>query len=221
MLIEESIWITNSIFKNKLDNISPVLNLGSSSLDFRQRIQPFINENIFMPLNLKGVKVVHTDIQNDVGVDLVGDLSDKAFVDILKQNHFKTVICSNLLEHLIDETRVVICKTIDEILMKESLAIITVPRIYPYHEDPIDTWYRPSVNELMMLFPNFKLIEGSYVKGQDSFFSELKKRPLNMFLSIIKLFIPFYKFSEWKNDIKYLPKWFRRYEVTCIIIMKK
>lgn len=36
--------------------------------------------------------------------------------------------------------------------------------MYPVHEDPIDTLFRPTIQEIEKLFPNFKLVTGLYVK---------------------------------------------------------
>lgn len=221
MFIEEAEWINNTLNKYDKDELSPLLNIGSSSLYFRTVQQSFIHSNIFLPLNSRDVKVLHTDIQKDEGVDLVGDLSDPDFINLLVNNKFRSILCSNLFEHLEIDVRLKVCHAIDKILIPKGYLIITVPYIYPFHADPIDTWYRPSINELSGLFPSYEIIESKYVENNNSYFTELKKRPFNLFLSALKLLIPFYKFSEWKNNIKYLPNWFRNYKVTCLLLQKK
>ena len=189
MFLEESFWINEVLNKHAVDELSPLLNIGSSSLRFREKVQPFIAENIFQPLAKKNIKVLHTDLQNEIGVDLVGDLADAKFVNQLKSMNFKSIICSNLLEHLEIETRLIVCTTLMNIINEGGLIVMTVPRIYPYHQDPIDTWYRPDAAELAGLFPGFKLIEKKYIRTETSFFSELKLRPMNVIFSKIKLFM--------------------------------
>lgn len=221
MFIEESVWISSSLQKLEVDSISPLLNIGSSTAHFREVEQAFINDNIFKKLVNRGVKVMHTDLQKDEGVDLVGDLTDGYFTDKLRELKFKAIICSNLLEHLEEITRLKICKVLDDILEKNGYLILTVPKVYPYHEDPIDTWYRPDLDQLAACFPAFKIIEQFNVLSDVSFFDELKRRPKNLLMSFIKLFLPFYKYTQWVNDVKYFPKWFKKYNVSCVLLQKK
>ena len=133
MKIEESIWIANNILKLATPG-QKLLNIGSSTGRFRNQIQPHIAMNIFNPLKENGITVIHTDIQNSDGVDLVGDLIDEEFVKVLEREQFDFILCSNLLEHL--EEIDPICNTIVRILKKNGYAIITVPYNYPYHLDP-------------------------------------------------------------------------------------
>lgn len=46
MLYEESIWLGNQNRSLLQHEISPVLNVGSSTLHFRKVVQPHIQENI-------------------------------------------------------------------------------------------------------------------------------------------------------------------------------
>lgn len=220
MLKEESIWISNSLQKLDVKDISPLLNIGSSTAHFREVEQAFIHENIFKLIQAKGVVVVHTDLQEDAGVELVGNLMDDDFIKVLKARKFNSIICSNLFEHLEENTRMEVCKVLCDILNEKGFLLLTVPYIYPYHEDPIDTWYRPNLKSLANCFPSFEIIEKSYVRSNLSYFDELKVRPKNLIMSIIKLLIPFYKHKQWLNDIKYFPFWFSKYQVSCILLRK-
>ena len=95
MLIEESKWIG----KELLDISKPgfnVLNIGSSSEEFRTKVQPHIDNNIFRLLKENNIKVIHTDIVNQKGVDIVGDLTKPEFIIQLKKNKYDLVLCSNL-----------------------------------------------------------------------------------------------------------------------------
>lgn len=47
MLVEESIWIAEKIKEILLEEPFPVLNIGSSTLVYRTKKQPFIQNNIF------------------------------------------------------------------------------------------------------------------------------------------------------------------------------
>ena len=77
-----------------------------------------------------------------------------------KAIHPKTVLCCNMFEHVDDRYKFAsIC---DEVLSPGGYLLITVPHSYPYHLDPIDTMFRPSVDEIAKLFPYYELVEGMY-----------------------------------------------------------
>ena len=95
MLSEESIWIRNIIKENFSDDDFPLLNIGSSTEEFRKKTQPDIYSNVFAPLIKAKKKVFHTDIKDEIGVDLVGDLNEELF-----RNHLKSLSKPTLLRLL-------------------------------------------------------------------------------------------------------------------------
>ena len=101
MHLQEAIWINQIINKNQ-KNIKKLLNVGSSTEEFRKILQPHIDKYIFKNLREKEVEVLHLDYKKDEGVDIQCDiLNQEEVINISKQN-FDTVICSNLLEHVKD-----------------------------------------------------------------------------------------------------------------------
>jgi hypothetical protein len=88
--------------------------------------------------------IIHLDAQVAPGVDIVGDITADEF-DIGEVRAFDVVICTNLLEHVLARTQ-----TIQrlEAVCAEHL-FVTVPGYFPYHEDPIDTMYRPTRGQLV------------------------------------------------------------------------
>ena len=130
MLIEEAKWIGEELKKICKPN-HKLLNIGSSNLKHRNLVQPHMNEYIFKPLYLKNVKIVHTDIKADEGVDLVGELTDQKFINELYKETFECLMCTNLLSILHKD---IIINTIDKILKKGAYCLITVPYNYPYHQ---------------------------------------------------------------------------------------
>ena len=124
-----------------LRGISPLLNLGSSTRHFRETTQPHIERELFGPLREAGVKVVHCDLKKDVGVDVAGDILESEVMRRLKTRGFKCILLSNLLEHVRD--RAAVALACEEIVGPGGFILATVPSSYPYHADPIDTYYRP------------------------------------------------------------------------------
>lgn len=155
----EADWIRAELMSRGADEMSPIANIGSQTLEFRTKKKPHIENRLFRPLREAGYKVVNIDIQKDEGVDLAGDLTDPAFVATLKKMGFRSVICSNLLEHLAD--RGPLSSALIDIVANGGRVVVTVPHCYPYHPDPIDTLYRPSPEELAKAFPGMKLVKGS------------------------------------------------------------
>ena len=227
MKIEESKWIAREIinYSKKGDKL---LNIGSSSLNFRTNIQPHIHKNIFDFVSKKGVKITHTDIQDVEGVDLVGDLLDEEFVKTLENEQFDIIVCSNLLEHL--EEIDPVCKTIEKILKKNGLAIITVPYNYPYHLDPIDNMFRPTVKELQEKFLKLRKLKGIILKTKSfnkalnkteaNYFQKLINQPKMFLLILFRVFLPFYKFQVWKKTMFGVVRLFKPFSVTCLVLKK-
>ena len=105
---------------------------------------------MFAPLREAGVKVVHCDLKEDHGVDFAGDILDPEVRHRLKGMGFKCILLSNVLEHVRDRKEVT--AACEEIVGRGGFILATVPSSYPYHADPIDTYYRPSPAELAKTF---------------------------------------------------------------------
>ena len=86
MNLLESKWLGERLAAISDDQLFPLLNIGSSTLEFRTVTQPYIDHNIFTPLRKRGGTVYHADIKAAPGVDLVGDLLDPAFLAELSQS---------------------------------------------------------------------------------------------------------------------------------------
>ena len=228
MKVEESKWIVKKILKYAKPN-QKLLNIGSSTLEFRSKTQSHISKNIFVPIDKYGIKVVHTDIQSDEGVDLVGNLLDKDFIKLLEKEKFDFILCSNLLEHLEEINPV--CIVIEQVLKKNGYAIITVPYNYPYHLDPIDNMFRPTVSQLSKKFNNLEIINGEILNAssynsklerfEKNYFQKLLNNPRMLVLIFFRIFLPFYKFNVWKKTMFGVTRLFKPFSVTCVILQKK
>jgi hypothetical protein len=151
MFIEEARWL-----KEMLAAIEPkpgwtLLDIGSSTEYFRRVDQPYIDYYVFRPLRKLGVKIIHVDARRAEGVDVVCDLADptcQALVEEIPRGD--VVLCSNLLEHVRD--RELVRDRLCGLTGPGGCLFVTVPHLYRYHEDPIDTMYRPTDRELAALF---------------------------------------------------------------------
>lgn len=230
MLYEEAVWLGDKL--RPLDAGSKrVLNVGSSSMSSRKVEQPHMNRFVFKPLVDKSYKVVHTDIRPGEGVDIVGDLTDPEFINELKSQQYDIVICTNVLEHV--PNRAAIVEALRDLCNPGVFLVLSVPRIYPYHYDPIDTMYRPNLEQLVKSFPGFECIEGDIVKAsrvqinkdggisyQRNYAQMLKANPKLALLIFTRVLFPFYKPKMWWYTFKYLVMMFKPFQVTCAILSR-
>lgn len=185
MLYEESLWFKD-IIQKYAEPSSLVLNIGSSTKEFIEVIQPYIKANLFDELAKKNCIVKNIDIKHAEGVDFVGDVTNPTFIAELKKLNASLIICSNLLEHLADRTS--FCQALVQIMNVDTKLIISVPYSFPYHEDPIDTMYRPNLDELQLAFPTLRLVEGRIVNcGTYFHYITRHKSSLNTLFDYIKL----------------------------------
>lgn len=225
MLIEEAKWIGKELLKFSNSETS-ILNIGSSSLEYRKIHQPHIDKHIFQPILKKNFNVTHTDIINTEGVDIVGDLTDPNFLDRLQRKNYDTIICSNLLEHITEKN--IIIDAIKKILPSGGIVIITVPLNYPYHLDPIDTMFRPLPSEISLLFNEFSIIKEEIVEGKSSrknkvqinYWEQIKSQPKLFIKLIARIFLPFYKTKVWWYTLISFKNIFKPFSVSCVILKK-
>lgn len=146
------------------EGISPLLNLGSSTREFRETAKPHIERELFGPLREAGVAVFHSDVKQGHGVDLAGDILDPAVRRALKARGFRSILIANMLEHVRD--RAAVTAACEEIVGPGGLILATAPSSYPYHADPIDTGYRPSPAALAVSFRGSAPLVAEEVAGR-------------------------------------------------------
>jgi len=150
---QESAWIRDQLRGLDLSGVKTVLDVGSSTLDFRTRARPYIDQNVFKPLRTRGMKIFHLDKKKAEGVDIEWDVNQ---LDSLGAQ-FDLVICTSLLEHVEDRAKVL--TGLRAVTRQKGFLLVTVPHNYIYHEDPIDTMYRPSPDELSQLFEDWEVVK--------------------------------------------------------------
>jgi hypothetical protein len=141
-----------------------LLNLGSSTGEFRERTKPHIERELFAPLRATGVAVFHSDLKQADGIDLAGDILDPAVRADLKARGFRALLIANMLEHVRDRAAVI--AACEEIVGLGGLILATVPASFPYHADPIDTGYRPTPAALAAAFTGSEPLLAESVAGR-------------------------------------------------------
>lgn len=221
MLKREAQWLGSQIASLDDDHLFPLLNVGSSTRAVREIHQPWIDEYIFAPMRRRGGTVVHLDLKADEGVDIVGDLYDPVCWTTVKNRGFRSVFCSNVLEHVTD--REGLCRKLVELIPAGGYLIVSVPRAFPYHPDPIDTMFRPDVQELVALFPGTRCLAGQVVDCGTVFglldrnVIRLAKKTLGMLLSRARPS----RTTSGEGLVQWLYPWsFRPFQATCVVLQK-
>jgi hypothetical protein len=124
---------------------------------------------VLNPLS-ENFKIINIDIKNQKGVDLVADFTTKNGQTLIKELKGNLYMISNLLEHIPDYSLGV--DSIKKMLKKGDILILSGPKSFPYHPDPIDNKFRPSVKELICLFhQDFEIIDLRIVRSGTVLFS--------------------------------------------------
>ena len=211
MFKEEARWLGNVIYGIDPSEIFPMLDVGSSSERYRRVDKPWVDQVLFTPAKMMGLKVVHTDIHPAQGVDLVGDLCDGEFLREVAAMRFRSVLCANVLEHVTDPQR--LCKALRSIVLPRGYILVSAPYRFLYHPDPIDTGYRPAPEQLHELFPGCPCVRSAVVDCR-SYFDML----LYTAKRFVRLCLPFYKPHRWRR-LLHFKGWrpFSRFQASCAV----
>jgi hypothetical protein len=218
MFEAEARWLRCALDAFAPARLSPLLNLGSSSTEIREVVQPWIDNQVFRPLRVRGVRVVHVDMRELPGVDVHADLTNPD--DVLRLGALRpgALLCCNLLEHVIEPDRLAYhCL---DLLATGGLVFVTVPFSYPYHRDPIDTMYRPSPAELGDLFTGARLLDGTILGTGVSYRNALSERPWLLLRHVWRFPVPFLDFDKWKRSMARLYWLTAEYRITCAVFEK-
>lgn len=199
---------------------SVCLNVGSSTADFRTRVQPHIDRLLIGPIEEAGIRVVHCDMKPAAGVDEVGDLLDPEFRARLQAYRADVLLCSNLLEHLTDpEGFLAAC---GDLVRPGGYGLVTMPLSYPYHADPIDTMLRLKPDEIAALLPGWEVIHAEdLVVGSHADDMRRHRHPLvTLAKQIGRAAIPFYKYHQWRMIAHRLLWLFRPYRQSMVLLRK-
>ncbi|MFA5797700.1 MAG: methyltransferase domain-containing protein [Candidatus Woesearchaeota archaeon] len=169
MLYNESLWIKKNLSKLPLSPGARILNLGSSTLRFRTIDQPYISENVFLPLLKRGCSIINADKKKEDGVDRIIDIEHSS-----SKEQFDLVLCTNLLEHVYNIKDA--ARRVTDWVRPGGYLLITVPHLFPHHEDPIDNGFRPSRKDLEKLFLHKRVLKSAIIRDRfpNEFFCKYK-----------------------------------------------
>jgi hypothetical protein len=218
MFEAEACWLSRALDGFAPEQLSPLLNLGSSSAEFREKAQPWTENRLFGPLRARGVDVVHVDMRDVPGVDVRADVTDPADVPRLHALGPQALLCGNLLEHVTVPER--LARHCLEIVPRGGLVFVTVPFSYPFHRDPIDTMYRPSPAELGALFDGARMLDAAIIGAGMSYRDDVRRRPWILLRHVARFPAPFVSLAKWKRSMAKLYWLKAEYRITCAVFEK-
>ena len=217
MLVAEAHWIRDALEQLSTESISPLLNVGSATSEFREKAQPWIHSEIFAPLSRRGVAVDHADIQEGQGIDLRGDLTDDCFIEDLRSRKYKVLLCCNLLEHITNPAST--CRRLEQVVPVGGYLLVTVPNRFPYHPDPIDTMFRPSVEELTKLFPQCEFVNGAILDCGTGW-DYVDRNPRVLIRKVMRRLSGAQEHGGMKGSTSFAPWLFRQFRQTCALLRR-
>ena len=215
----EARWIGDRLAAYKPSELSPLLNVGSGTRAFREGVQPWIDRDLFAPLAARAVEIVHLDARSGDGIDIRADLlRDSDFARAAGARRFQALLCCNVLEHLRDPGE--FARRCAMLVRPGGLIVVTVPRSYPHHADPIDTLYRPTPEELAALFPHSALTAAEIIDVGLSYRDDVKRRPWLLLRHLLRLPAPFLGLTKWRRSMA-KPYWlFHNYQVSAAVLRR-
>lgn len=220
MHVLESEWIGSQLARIADADLFPLLDVGSSTHEFRTRVQPYLEKNIYAPLRVRGGTIWHADIKEAPGVDVVGDLCDPEFQRRIRALGARSALITNILHHVVD--RASLCRGVIECLPSGGYVIVSGPHAYPRHADPIDTMFRPDVQELAACFPGTDLMTGAIIdSGNWRTWRAQERGGRTLPRAIVRLMIPIYRPGKWLELARQSPYIIRRIKAVAVVLRKR
>jgi len=220
----EAKWIGHYMARLDTAAISPCVNLGSSTGSFRMTKQPHIDKYIFAPLRERGINLIHVDIKKGDGIDIAGDIFESSTVNAISSQSPMCVICCNMFEHVQDREE--LAHRVSSLLPSGGLLIVSVPYSYPVHYDPIDTYFRPTPEEIHSLFNGFEMVEGGII-SDSTYLEDLVENygiggtALQFARSALKFFMVWRGKRHWIGHFHRYLWLFQPYRVSYAVLRKK
>jgi SAM-dependent methyltransferase len=209
VFVETSLWIRAQLDQLELPPESRVVDVGSSTLDYRTVKQPHVETNVMAPLRARGAHIVHVDAKSEAGVDVVADVTAPDFDAATLGDPFDLVIVSGLLSVVTNVDRVI--RVAAELVAPGGWLVAATPTAYRRTLDPIDNGWRPGAAELadrlvrvgcleIVVAEGVRIDDARYYRGVVSRSSQVRVRalwvPLPGFTDRIRRALPGLRWRE-------------------------
>ena len=215
MFEAEARWLGRMLSEIATDELSPLLNIGSSTRTFREEEQPWTERELFAPLRRRGVKLVHLDTRDGDGIDIRADVLSDADLPRIRAVRAKSLLCCNILEHVPDPGA--LARRCLQLVEPGGFIFVTVPYSYPHHRDPIDTMFRPAPDAVAALFRPAVMRKGEILDVGESYRGQVRRRPWILFRHILRFPFPFIGFVGWKRSMRKTYWLLHNYRITAAV----
>lgn len=94
--------------------------------------------------------------QTDINPDFGHEVLDVRDVSNLENNKYDLVLCCNVIEHVYENNEIAL--NLKKLVKKNGYLLVSVPFIYPLHDEPGDFW-RYTEHNLKKMFKDFHIEE--------------------------------------------------------------
>lgn len=179
MFIETADWVARELAGLELGAASRVADVGSSTLHYRTIEQPHVERQVIAPLRDRGCEVVHVDVKEADGVDIVHDIcepAERAVERIGGQNDL--VITIGMLQTVPDLDAAV--AGLVALTPPGAALLVESPEVFRKVSDPDDNGWRPDPDALIRTFTDVAgfdvLAAGSVEITEDRQYKRLASR---------------------------------------------
>src|SRR5205814_9068161 len=97
---------------------------------------------------------------------------------------------------------------------------VSGPQSYPYHADPIDTMFRPTLAEMHAHFPGTDVVESAVIDSGNWRQWHVGERGRSLPRTLARLLLPFYKPRKWWELTRQSPYVFKHITAFAMILRK-
>jgi hypothetical protein len=216
MLEREAQWLRDAILDLPDEPGCSVLNFGSQNAGYLRKY-PYIDQCINTPTMARGWQMTNLDLLPGPGVDISGNLYNDDFLREVKARRFRGVYLFNVLEHVTNVFS--LCERIESVVDKGGWILVSVPRNYPPHEDPIDNGFRPATAELQGMFTRSTCLMAAIV-DDFPYTHYLRADPARAAKFVARLGTPFYRPRRWLHQWSFVPHLVKPFSVTCALFRR-
>jgi len=217
MQVLESQWLGSRLARVSDAELFPLLDIGSSTLEYRTRRQPYIQENVYAPLERRGGRIWSADIKAAPGIDFTGDVLDPRFEEQLAGLRVRSALVLNILQHVADPRA--FCRAVQRIVRPGGLVFLSGPHRFPPHFDPIDNRFRPDVPEVVALFERATLVDSAILDaGNWREWNPQERGGRGLSRTLVRACLPFYRPSKWLEVAVQVPYMIKHVKTWAVVL---
>jgi hypothetical protein len=98
--------------------------------------------------------------------------------------------------------------------------IVSGPKRFPYCPDPIDTMFRPTIEEMHKHFPGTEIVDSAVIESGNWRQRDDRERGRSLARAVMRLMVPFYRPLRWWELARGVPYFFEHITALAIILRR-